>query len=272
MANLSLTQAWNETAAFVKREARLLFPVALLFSVLPMTVVSLLAPSDTAPGEIPEPGLWLAVVPVALVIGMVGNLAIATLALRPGLTVADALRNGLRRMPSLLGASLLLGLAGGLVLIVLAVIAALLFVGQVSNPSPEALLPVVGIVLLVLIPFVLYFGARLLTATPVAAAEAGGPLAIIRRSWQLTRESVWTLIGFILLLILLLLVVSLAVGAVLGLLILVAAGPPEAGSLSAILLMIVRAVLDTVVSVYTTVMIARIYVQLSGRGVPDVFA
>jgi hypothetical protein len=272
MANLSLTQAWNETAAFVKREARLLFPVALLLSVLPMALVGLLAPRDTAPNAIPEPGLWLAAVPVALVIGMVGNLAISTLALRPGLTVADALRNGLRRMPSLLGATLLLCLAASLVLIVLAVIAALLFVGPISNPAPEALFPVVVTVFLLMIPFILYFGARLLVTTPVAAAEGGGPLAIIRRSWQLSRESVWTLVGFILLLVLLLLVVSIAVGAVLGILIFVAAGPPEAGSLSAILLLIVRAVLDTVVTVYMTVMIARIYAQLSGSGTPDVFA
>ena len=44
MANLSITEAWNETVAFVTREAHLLFPVSFLLIALPAGLAQLLAP------------------------------------------------------------------------------------------------------------------------------------------------------------------------------------------------------------------------------------
>ena len=41
MANLSITTAWNETVAFIAREARLVLPIAFLLLALPGAAMQL---------------------------------------------------------------------------------------------------------------------------------------------------------------------------------------------------------------------------------------
>lgn len=263
MAKLSLTEAWNEAAAFVKREARLLFPIALLFVALPMTAVRLLMPPEAPPGQLPEAGAWMAALPAAIIVGMIGNIAIATLALRPGTSVGEALANGLRRMPVLLGTTLLIGIASAAVGLAVVTLVAILFGGGAA-PSQQGAVRVVLVALVVLLPLAFYVFARLVATTPAAAAERVGPIGLIRRSWSLTASSAWTLVGFLLLVSVLFVVISVAAGAVLGILFIAAAGPPEPGSASAILILIADALINSVIAVYMTVMVARIYAQLSG--------
>jgi hypothetical protein len=264
VAGLSLTEAWNETAAFVKREGRLLFPVAFLMVALPRAVLGLLAPA-ALPGRLPEPGAWLLIAPVAIVLGTIANIAISWLALRPGGSVGEALARGARRVLPLLALFLMLGIALGLVFLVLATIALLLFVpGAGTVPPPPGAMRAILIVLVPMVPLLLYLAARLLAATPVAAAEPGGPFAILARSWALSAGRVGTLLGFIVLAALLAIVISLAVQAVAGLGVIAALGPPRPGNLSLLILLLVGAVVETVVTVCLTTMVARIYAQLAG--------
>lgn len=263
MAGLSLTEAWNETAAFVKREGRLLFPIAFLMVALPQAVLGLFAP-EAAPGRLPEPGLWLLIPPVVLVLGMIGNIAISWLALRPGRSVGEAIAHGARRFLPLFALVLLLCIAFALIFLVLAMIALLFVPGVGTMPPPPGAMRAIIIVFVLMIPFLLYFGARLLLTTPVAAAEPGGPFAIFARSWALSAGRVGTLLGFIVLAALLAIVINLAVQAVAGLGIIAALGPPRPGNLSLLILLLIGAVVDTIVTVYLTTMIARIYAQLAG--------
>ena len=76
MANLSITTAWNETASFVQREARLLFPIAFLLIALPGGLLQMLMPA-TVPGQPPEFGAWLLIVPVGIIAGMIGSISIS---------------------------------------------------------------------------------------------------------------------------------------------------------------------------------------------------
>lgn len=55
MRKLSISDAWTETLALVKREGRLLFPVAFALYTVPSVLVQFLAPEMSA-GEEPEPG------------------------------------------------------------------------------------------------------------------------------------------------------------------------------------------------------------------------
>ncbi|HKX35088.1 MAG TPA: hypothetical protein VJM79_00270, partial [Rhizorhapis sp.] len=112
MAQLSIGAAWEETLAFVKREGTLLFPVALVFLALPAVVLQLLAPKELRTAGMVEeasnapqlpPGFLLAML-VVLLVSMLGILAINALALRPGISVAEALQLAIRRMPVLIGA------------------------------------------------------------------------------------------------------------------------------------------------------------------------
>lgn len=267
MANLSISEAWNESASFARREAQLLFPVAFLLMALPGAVLQMFAPQPV-PGQPPELGLWLAFVPVVVVLSLIGTLAVTHLALRPGSSVGEALQLGARRFLPLLGAVLLIGLGAAILIFPLAIIATILGGGASGAPTPAAL----GLLVLLCVPVFVFFWVRLALTTPVAAAEGAGPIAIIQRSWALTQGHFWPLLGFLLLFVIVLFVVTLAVGAVGGLLIFFIAGTPEPGSLAMLFVMLLSALVNAIVGALFAVALARIYVQLGGTGRADVFA
>jgi hypothetical protein len=247
---LSVGTAWDETAAVAKREGLSLFPIAFFLLSLPAAILRLVAPV-TAPGHLPEAGPWLAFVPIVPVASLIGALAISRLALRSGEGGGAALAAGIRRFAPLLGAALLVGLAGAVLAITAVLIAA-----AIAVPMLPAL-PV-------LLALVVFFWVRLMLLTPVAAVEPIGPLALIRRSWALTAGNAWRLLGFLLTAAILSLVTLVAAGAVGGIAIRLAAGQPQPGSLALILVLLVSALLQAAVSGLFTTFVARLYAQLAG--------
>ena len=110
MATLSIGKAWEETAAFVAREAALLLPVALLFVALPIVLLQEMTPpelvqwSASMKGTMPAvPGSYWFSLLLAVVLIWFGSLTLFALALRPGISVAEALRLALHRLPVLIG-------------------------------------------------------------------------------------------------------------------------------------------------------------------------
>ena len=277
MATLSITQAWNETAEFVRREAGLLFPISFLLLALPNALLEALTPPAPTPGQPPEAGLWLLLLPLLVLATLVGNIAISYLALRPGTSVGEALRRGGARMPALVGAAILLTIAGAILFFVLAVIAVLAVPGAISaaqtgGPPTPAMATAIVIVFIVIVPIALYFGSRLLLMTPIAAAEAAGPIAMIGRSWRLTAGHAWKLIGFLILIGLLVGILTAAIRSVTGILFAIAAGPLEPGSTSTWLVIVVMSLVNMVVAAYLASLVARIYAQLAGTATPEIFA
>ena len=267
MASLSTNTAWNETVAFVTREGRLLFPIAFLLVALPGAILQLAMPTPAA-GESPEAGIWLLLVPAAIVVSMIGTLAISFLALRPGASVAEGLQAGVRRFLPLLGAALLVGIAAGLLLVPVILVAGAAAVGA----GEAAVGGVAALLLIVLIPVFLFFWVRLILMTPIAAVEEVGPLRIITRSWELTRDHFWRLLGFVLLVAIAAVIVMFAVTMIGGLVIFLLAGPPEPDSLSMYLVLVLSALLQAVVSAVFVTLIARVYTQLADTATPEVFA
>ncbi|HEX8191324.1 MAG TPA: hypothetical protein VF552_00345 [Allosphingosinicella sp.] len=272
MTKLSLNDAWNDTAAFVKREWRLLVPIALLLNALPMAFAMAMMPQFT-PERVPEPGLWLFAIPVAAFIGIIGNVAISWLAMSPGRSVGDALRRAFSRFLPLLGLYFMVGFAIVLLFLVVATIAALLVPGlDLQAPSPGAVVGFALLLLVVMVPILLFISVRLMLAAPIAAAEEGGPIAIAKRSAALTKPVFWTLLGFLILSSLLAGIIQAVANAIVGIPILIVAGPPEPGGISNLLILLVGALVSTVVTVYLATMVARIYLRLTGHGEADVFA
>ena len=263
MARLSITTAWNETVAFIGREAQLILPIAFLLLALPGAGLQLVMPTP-APGVTPEfPPILLLLVPLAILAGMVGSIAITFLALRPGRSVGEALQRGLGRFLILFAASLLIGLAALILFVPLLV----LFAGGAAltgGATPAAAAGPMLLVFLIFLVVMITFWVRLLPMNAVAAAEDVGPIGIITRSWALTSGYFWKLLGFVLLLCLAAIIVSVAISAVLGILLFLAAGPPEPGSVSMIVMMIVSALIQSVLSAIFLTLIARIYAQLAG--------
>ncbi len=278
MKSLSITTAWNETAAFVAREGRLLFPLAFMLIALPTAVLSAFAPVPAAPGEFSGMGVWLLLLPVALVASMIGNLAISYLALRPGASVGEGIGRGAARIVMLAAAALLLGLAFIVIIFFIAVLVMLAVPGAMSGAQSGMPTPAVATATLLMIgfmlPVIIFFAARLMLMTPIAAAEEGGPLALIGRSWRLTAGHSWKLIGFILLVGIAVGVLGAAVESVFGLVAGLLIGPIAPGSLSALLVILVMAGVNTVIGAYLATLLARIYAQLAGaaNAAGDVFA
>ena len=272
MTKLSLNDAWNETAAFVKREWRLLAPIALLLNALPMAFASAMMPTFT-PQRGLEPGLWLLALPIAAFVGIIGNVAICWLAMSSGRSVGEGLKRGAARFLPLFALYLLVGLGVGFLFIIVAILAGLMFPGfDPQAPNPGALVGVGLLLVLIMVPILLYISVRLMMAAPVAAAEEGGPIAIAKRSLALTKPVFWPLLGFLVLTSILSVVIQTVVTTIAGIPVLLVAGPPTQGGISQVLLLLVGAAITTVVTVYLTTMVARIYLHLSGRTNADVFA
>lgn len=252
MAKLSLSKAWDESRALLSRDGKLYTTIALASIVLPGVINELVMP-DAPPGEIPEPGAWMIVAAVTIIIGIIGQLAMVRLASTNGMTVAEALRHGAGRAAPYVGSVLIWILPFVAVFFLLA--------GRVTpaNPNPLIVLTFFALLLVMLFLFV-----RLILTAPVASNEAAGPVAILQRSWALTRGNWWRLFGFVLILGIAVFFLMVAVGAVVGVVVGLLLGQPEPMSVGELIIALVTQLATAAIGVVFLVMLARIYAQLTG--------
>jgi hypothetical protein len=162
-------------------------------------------------------------------------------------------------MPAALG-SFAIVLAG---LFLLLVVVALLLAaaGLVTEPGAGQSPPPVVIALLLVFAALIYAVFQL--AVPVAAAEPGGPIHLLARSWALARHAYWRLLAFIVLIFVGLVFVLLAGQFGIGSIVVSLLGPADPWSFSALVIELVIALIQASFTVVLAVMLARIYVQLS---------
>jgi membrane-anchored glycerophosphoryl diester phosphodiesterase (GDPDase) len=264
MTALSISRAWDETKARIAADGRLMAVVAAALIALPTLVTGVFNPGRSGDGS-----LWtLLVMFVAALLAIVGQLAIIRLAIGPAVSVAEAIRHGARRMP-------IYFVAGFLIVIAMVVAGlpflAVLFVTGVPLQDPAAFQSSIAIVLgLLYLALIIFVAVRMLMASPVASEEAAGPIEILRRSWQLTEGHWWRLFGFILMFLIGAIILLAAVGAAVGVIAVMLFGPIEPMSGSALLVASVDAVVNAAITTLLAVMLARIYLQLSGVDSLDV--
>lgn len=266
MAALSISRAWDETRETLARNGALMATVAAALVLLPQVVVGVVTgqAADAA-----NPGLTGGILMVvAGIVGIVGQLAIARLALGSQVSVGEAISHGLSRTPAFIGALLLIMIG---VLAFFIVAAGILMVvgvidGTVSEPRPR---DVVIILLVMFIPMLLV-AVRLLPTVPVATAERVGPVGILKRSWSLTSGHFGRLVGFIVMFIVAALVVAIALGAVGGLIVSVAFENTAPYTLGALVMALVVGLVQAALALVYVVMVCRIYVQLAGGGAAEV--
>ena len=255
MSKLSLSRAWEETRAVLVRDGKLFASVALALIVLPETIAGVIAP--TASGQ--ASGTTLILLAVTVLIGLVAQIALNRLAIGPSTTVGAAVGRGFARMPALLGAFVLLMIAIFIILIPIVVaLSALGFIsaGDVGNEAPASLL-----IVIVLVAALCYSIFQL--TIPVSAAETGGSVHLLSRSWRLGRHAYLTLLGFVLLVFLCLTIVLVAGQFAFGSMVVALLGSPTPLSFSALVISLVLALLQAILTVIFAVMLARIYVQLA---------
>ncbi|MEO8454028.1 MAG: hypothetical protein ABI454_02615 [Sphingomicrobium sp.] len=267
MPALSLSKAWDETKAIIMRDGRLFASVALALVALPAAVEGLVSPR----GMDASAPWWVdAVIIVASFIALAGQLALIRLALGPSITVGGAITHGIRRMPIYLLAAMLILFGLFIAAIPFALVLAAFGVPLPAKGVPPS--PVATVGMLLYVALICFVVVRMLMSAPVASAERVGPLAMLRRSWDLTAGNWWRLFAFLVMIFVAAFALAIAVRGVSGVLIEVALGPADPMSTSALVVAIVLAVFNSVLTVFLAVMLARIYVQLAAReDVAEVF-
>jgi hypothetical protein len=267
MAALSISRAWDETKARIALDGRLMAIVAAALIALPGIVYGVISPASQSEGTVVTAIALL----VSSLLALIGQLAIIRLAIGPAVSVGEAIAHGARRMPIYVVAGVILTVGLFLALIPLVVIMAAAGVPlDKGNEQAIAQSPVALLLMIVWLLLALFILVRMLMSSPVASEEAAGPIQILRRSWEVTSGHWLRLLGFILLFIIGAMVAIRAVNWTISFVAVALFGPVEPMSVSALLVSVANSFVNAVATVLLAVMLARIYVQLVGRGSIDV--
>lgn len=257
---LSIGKAWEETSVFLGREARLVAPVALATFALPSVLAGWAYPGGGRGG-----GANLLLILVLLVV-LVGQMTIVLLVNGWRASVGEAMIKAMRRLPMLIGALLLVFLPVMLIAIVgFGVSLSSAGITDMSQLTPESIarLPNVIWLLLFLALFFIIAGVRLFPISAIAASESGGPIALLRRSWTLTKGVFWRILVLVVLLGIVAIVLDSAVTLVVGSIAALAAGEPRAFNLSALIVALASGLVGALVSTVSAAMVGRVYAQLA---------
>lgn len=262
MTKFSISAAWEETKALLARDGRLFASVALALIVLPAVIAGAFDPRST--GEVDAPRWFNVVVLVVSLISMAGQLALIRLALAPSITVGGAMSHGFSRL-FLYVVALILLLLGAIILSLPFGMAAIAMGLNVEQGTIESLSGPVALLLLAMVILFLFIAVRFLMSMPVASAERAGPIAMLKRSWELTDGHWLKLFAFLLVALFTAVLILGVVSMVAGSLILLLFGSAEPMSVAALIGALIEGVFTGIFSVLFTLMLTRFYVQLSGR-------
>jgi hypothetical protein len=263
MAVLSISKAWEESKARIALDGRLMAVVAAALIVLPGLIVEVISPSALrSDSSVLESILFL----LSSLLALIGQLAIIRLAVTPAVSVGEAIGHGARRMPIYLVAAILLTILFIVILIPFGVAAYAAGV-PFDRSSEQAFLqsPVAMVLSLLYMALLIFIAIRMLMSSPVASEEDAGPVQILRRSWDLTRGHWWRLFGFIVMFVIGALILIAAVNWAVTAFAVVLFGAIAPMSLSALLVGLFDSIVNGGVTVFLAVMLARIYLQLTGR-------
>jgi len=252
MRKLSISRAWDEARAVLASDGKLIGTVALALFVLPGLLLNLVMPQARSSADVPQPGIWIVIGIVAVLISLVGQLSVIRLAMGPHVSVGEAITHGARRLLPYLGSVLLWMVPFMLVGVVLI---------AVIQKDPEHPSGAAAIGLLALTVIGIFLAVRFILTSAVASAEQAGPITILRRSWELTRGNWWRLFGFLVIFAVGAIALIAAVASVSGLLAKMLFGDVSPLSLGGLLVSIVGQLVSGSISVILFVMLARIYAQ-----------
>jgi hypothetical protein len=271
MSSLSIGRAWDEAKAALQANRKLIVPIALGLILLPAVIVSMVEPR-VPPGEQPPAGPWMLVALAMVIVMIVGQLAIVLMINGWRGSVGEAIGKATRRSPIFILAALVFLVP---IILIFSVLLGVAGVGTSSTGDVDlANFGTTGWLLLCLFLLALiYFSIRLLPLLAVVAAEPVGTISALKRSFALTSGHFWRLFAFLLMLMLGFAIVALAVGAVIGTIVNLLLGVPEAWSLALLLIALAGGLVQAAFVMVYVGMLARIYAQLSATphgSVPDV--
>ena len=264
-------RAWKEATSAIAANRDVLLALAGVFFLVPSLAFNLLFPQQQAEMPVPErsgapSGEAMAevlqqmqqmhtealpwVMPMAI-FQAVGTLAILTLFTdhsRP--TVGEAIRRGLGGVLTYFGSQILLAFG-------LAIVGGVLIGVAAATGSAMLMVLAVGIVIV----GALYAAVKTSLVAPVIAVEGQrNPVAVLQRSWRLTKGNSVRIALFYLLLLVAFLVIMMIVSAILGIVLALLAGQEGAQIGAAV----ISSVLGAAMTLYFVAIIASIHRQLAG--------
>ena len=261
-----MSEAWREATAMIKANREVLTIIAGIFFFLPSVGMGFALPDMNAvfsdPAAMQAQVLafyadWGWLIVLMLLVQVAGYLAmLALLRDRSRPTVGQAIGIGLKGLLPAIGAYLLFVLATIPVVLVLILVIALLAV--VAGETGSAIVGVVAA--LGLGVFFIYAIVRLSLWAPVIAIDkVHNPLAVLRRSWRMTKGTTLSLFVFYMLLAVVYLVISLVLGMIMGALALVLGE-----SVGLIVSSVLSGVIGAVAAMIYVAVLAAVHRQLSG--------
>jgi hypothetical protein len=268
VATVEMERVWDRTAAFLRAHSRTLLTVAALAMFVPAVLAGLVeAAAVRAGGAVGGAGMLVRL--IASVLTLWAELAIVALAAGSASTRA-ALRQAGLRLPVVIGFALLLTLA--MVLLSLPAVAILgaygfdfMAAADGERASPSAVAAAwIGLYLLVLLPLLLWIGARLSLVIPVVVEERRG-LGAIARSFALTRGIAAKIIGMLLLYGVVSLVVTAAVQFAAGTVFAILFGNGEGLGVASVLTLLLTALVEIALAVLLWAFTGKLYLAARER-------
>lgn len=267
---LDMGKAWVQATGLMGANRDTISAIAGLFFFLPSMASALIVPELANPSQPDAPAgadpelvmqamidqmseIYAANWPILLavfIVQFIGSMSLfALLTDRGNPTVGEALKTGLKSMPSYIAAQLLM--------VLLASLAIGLPLGVISALGGAA---VAGLAVLVAMVLIVYVLVKLSLVAPVIAIEGErNPFTAIGRSWQLTKGNSLRIFAFVLLLVIVIGIISALVSGILGL-VLAALGDPVATIGNGA----VNALINALLTVVFLVVTVAIYRQLVG--------
>jgi hypothetical protein len=190
---ISMSSIWDETVVLLRRESALMVPLALATIGIGSAVSSLAQGTIQKAGGEGVSGLIYFALLMATILTLVGNLAVTALALRPGMSVGEALRLGLTRLPKMVAISILFGLVVTLMVIPLAVI--LIASGVDIQAKMPDVPPLAMLYALVAIAALFYLGARMFTVNALVVDKNPPVVETIKQTFAATQGLAGKIIG-----------------------------------------------------------------------------
>jgi hypothetical protein len=257
MARLSMSDIWDKTVAFLRREKGLVFPLGFATFGIALLLLGLAAPLAAA--EQAKPGPWMIWMLPGFLLVTLGYLAISAIVLMPNISVREALGVAVARLPVAVMLSFMLIGAMLLLLLIATMIVGVIGAGLGWSMQRAA----VASLLVALIPL-FWLSTRLIALWPLLVDRGSGAMDTVSGAFAATAGHAGRIAGMLLLAgatYLLITGVAEYVGGSVFILLGRAVGSPDLGqTLSAILVAAVGSILATIWSVF----VALLYRRLTG--------
>lgn len=283
IVNFDMNRTWSQATALVGANFQLLAVIAGIFLLVPSVAIYLLMPdfflglqSQQDPEAIQRmledaAGPLIAFGFIAFLFQMVGYMAMIALMGDGRPTVGEALGLATRRLPSVIGATLLLVLVYMLLALVMGLAAGLIVAALTMVAGQGLAIALTVLVVIAMLVAIVYIMTRFTLVIPNIILDAvTNPVEALKLSWRATRSHALKIFAFYGMLLVVYFVASIIIGGIFG----VAAAALGNGPASAMVLGISNGLIGAAVAMIFSGILVSMHQQLAGdtgREIEDTF-